>query len=412
MSSILESENRAAFTRAFEDSRLSSINLHGFACPESVIVDIILNGKGIQLKALARELSFEACLCSPSILALIAGEVIYENQAILIIMRLIDRLSKFFEKETMASIEEVAWTIFDNYGYLSVEDFVKFFEFCKEKRYATEYQHIASKGINPEFLLSWLEAYAVEREEAKFELVKVVRHEGQPAYQLDENDLVKLSEIPIIRAQRTLEKSLVERLKAEKKELELSRPPEERLIVFFANNLLWFEADHCLKTNNERRAIATQRANELIKEWLAAFQKWFEQTDQGIGDIESTAFLTSKIKAFIYEKSRELSSKNAYSIVYSNLKKLAASKKFRDAEDLMFFFGITDNCTGTFPDIEYAIIHIAQKVNQQFSTGYYDYRKKMLDKEQLPTSKDDYQRKVAWLWVVQHCLNRISPKRL
>jgi hypothetical protein len=408
----LENAHHAALNRAFQDVRLSSIDFQKFDCPESVIIDIVLNGKGIQLQALARQLSFEACLGSPSLSALISSEVIKENQAILVIMRMIDRLSKFFEKETMSSIEEVAWTIYGNYGYLSVEDFVKFFDFCKDKRYATDFQHIASKGINPEFLLSWLEAYAVEREKAKFELVKVVRDEGQSAYQLDENDLVKLSEIPIIRAQRTLDKSLVDRLKAEKKELELSQAPEEKLIDFFANNLLWFEADHCLKTNNERRAIATQRANELIKEWLAAFQKWFEQTEQGIGDIESTAFLTSKIKAFIYEKSRELSSKNAYSIVYSNLKKLAASNNFRDAEDLMLFFGITDNCTGTFPDIEYAIIHIAQKVNQQFSTGYYDYRKKMLDKEQLPTIKDDYQRKVAWLWVVQQCLNRISPKRL
>lgn len=252
--------------------------------------------------------------------------------------------------------------------------------------------------------MSWLEAYAVEREEAKFELVKVVRDEGQPAYHLDENDLVKLSEIPIIRAQRNLDKSLIARLQAEKKERELSQTPEAQLIEFMANNLLWFEGDYCLKTNHDRRLIAIQRADELIKEWLVAFQKCFEQTGQGVGDIDSAAFVKSKIKAFIHTKSRELSSKDAYSIVYKNLQKIATSNNVSDAGELMQFFGFPDDWMGAFPDIKYAIIYIAQKVNRQFSKEYYTYGKKLLDREQLPTSKDDYQRKVAWRWVVQHCL--------
>ncbi len=401
---MLELESRGKLNKAFKDSRLSSINLQDFECPESAVVDIILNGKSIQLQALARELSFEVCLGRPSLLSLIAGEVIKENQAIMIIVMLIEKLSKFFEKETMLSIEEVAWLILDKYQYLSVEDLVKFFEFCKEKRYATEYQHITSKGINPEFLMSWLEAYAVEREAAKFELVKVIRQESQPVCILDETDLVKLSEIPIIRAQRTLEKSLIERLTDEKKERELSQAPRDKLIDFMANNMLWFEEDYCLKTNHQRRLIATQLADELIKEWLAAFQICFEQTEQSIGDIDSTDFLKSKIKTFIHEKSKALSSRNSYSLIYSNIKKVVQNHDMSIGEDLIHFFELRGIRSDEFPDIEYFMIFIAQSVNRELSKQYYDYRKQRLAKEQLPTGKDDYQRKVAWRWVLQHCL--------
>lgn len=57
----------------------------------------------------------------------------------------------------------VAYTIINEYGGLSFADFLIFFERAKTGRYRQDYQHIATRGINADFLFSWLDQYVEEK---------------------------------------------------------------------------------------------------------------------------------------------------------------------------------------------------------------------------------------------------------
>jgi len=59
--------------------------------------------------------------------------------------------------------DSVAYSIIQEYGGLSVADFLIFFERAKTRRYVLDYQHIASRGINADFLFSWLDQYVQEK---------------------------------------------------------------------------------------------------------------------------------------------------------------------------------------------------------------------------------------------------------
>lgn len=60
-------------------------------------------------------------------------------------------------------VDSVAYSIITEFGGLSVVDFLIFFERSKTGRYRQGFQHIASRGINAEFLFSWLEQYVQEK---------------------------------------------------------------------------------------------------------------------------------------------------------------------------------------------------------------------------------------------------------
>lgn len=72
-------------------------------------------------------------------------------------------LAAFFGVNVPGAIDELAESIFDTYGGFSCLDIVFFMDRVKKGKYRTEYQNVAVRGLNAEFIMSWLLDYDEER---------------------------------------------------------------------------------------------------------------------------------------------------------------------------------------------------------------------------------------------------------
>lgn len=159
---------------AFKDYRLAKLDLSKFKDLDTTIVAIILDKDNLQLQALANSLSIVSCMARPSIKYQILTKKVTTKNVILILIKLIENLILFFGKNEIGVLEELAWQIFNSHQDFSIEDFVKFFDLCKQKEFATEFQYITSRGINTEFVIDWLKKYRIMRkkEYSKFKSVE------------------------------------------------------------------------------------------------------------------------------------------------------------------------------------------------------------------------------------------------
>ena len=76
----------------------------------------------------------------------------------------ISDLADHFGRAFSGNLESVAFSIFQNYGGLSVVDFMLLCDRAKSSRYRGEFQHIAAQGFTWELLRDWMEKFCEERE--------------------------------------------------------------------------------------------------------------------------------------------------------------------------------------------------------------------------------------------------------
>ena len=133
---------------------------------QEVILKVAAYGSPVQRGALARHLSPEIGLYFPSIVDL-ANKNGGQMKVLSFIQDSIKMLSDHFGVSFSGNIDSVAFSIYQDYGGLSIADFLIFFERAKSGEYKQEFQHVAARGINYDFLKSWLDQYTEQREAAR-----------------------------------------------------------------------------------------------------------------------------------------------------------------------------------------------------------------------------------------------------
>lgn len=131
--------------------------------PETFVVHVSLNGSPVQRAALARYLSPEAGYAFNGIFHH-ARTTDGLKRAIEFIGKMIKSLASHLGVQFSGELDSVSYTIIQDFGGLSFADFLIFFERCKAGQYRRDYQHVAARGVNYEFLRTWLDSYAEERE--------------------------------------------------------------------------------------------------------------------------------------------------------------------------------------------------------------------------------------------------------
>ena len=129
-----------------------------------IVYRVIRSGTVLERSALAKYLTPKAACFFPSIERQIEGS--FENlQASIdqVLKPMFKILADHFGVTFNGDPDSVAYSILQEFGGLSIADLLIFFERAKTGRYRLEFQHIQTRGINADFLFSWLEQYVQEK---------------------------------------------------------------------------------------------------------------------------------------------------------------------------------------------------------------------------------------------------------
>lgn len=390
---------------AFSDLRLRSIDQEKYDNPTTAIIDILISSNTIGAQAIAKNLTVAACLERPSLLHLINSEVLDTGQVIKTIGFLIDNLSKFFGVQTSQSLEEISWIIFDKYSSYSLEDMILFFYKCKERTFATEYQHITARGINAEFLLTWFEKYSEQRIEERELLIFKVRHENTGSFIClkSATSLEELSKKVHLKNQRCFQIKQIKQIKQDFKQKEKSKPPLQRLADFYSDKILLFDESNKDKSPQEIHFLANQKAEKILDGWQTEFESIVEnmtEEEKNLSELTLQRFKKQKLNTLISQLEKE-------GIVPS------AEKLFNDTFT-KFIERHSIVCGGEFLRLIYngkqfkpcslksAKNRLFFKLQQEILLNYKDFENQVVKEEEDFLSRADYFRIWIWRWI---CLN-------
>lgn len=418
----LERESQKTVLAIFDDPRMEDLELEKYSCPQSAYIDIATKGENVKLGAVAKHLSFVDCTSSPSLQSLLSAGFLQIKNVIILITLFIDRLSKFFEKPTTKSAEELAWMIYEEYKDLSIEDLIKFFDLCKRKYFSNEYQHVSSRGVNADFILDWLDKYMAITKEERQLAVKKFRDRAEESVQgLTAYDKAKLDEIGNKRREKSLRKQKIIRLREEYEMEEHEKPLRQRMLEFISDEVLWFTDDYCLRKREERMEMARKRVEVLFGGWSMEFEKYFSATvstkhqdskasEKG-GDYEKGTnrptltcekYVNAKIKPYIHGKKTEIEKRSPKSIFQDGLSRFVKEKKVQNGNELLMLLD-RNHCVKNKCEPSEIIPKIASHLLEKTYNSYLQYVNENLESEDLPLKKVDYMLKQAHLWVVQNC---------
>lgn len=200
---------------AKSDLVLSGIDFDGMA-PETLLNYIAFTATPFQRFAFSAHLTPQSALYFPAVY----GLAMANSKSLKIVVDFLKNsmfsLAGHFGVSFSGDPDSVAHTILKDFGGFSIADFLIFFDACKSGRYRQESQHVASRGINYDFLKTWLDEYAVEREAA---WRGIHAQYGQPVSgSADESAGVNISEI---RQQMERRKAEIQLIQAQRNEIEL-----------------------------------------------------------------------------------------------------------------------------------------------------------------------------------------------
>ena len=150
--------------------------------PIQVVLEVAVSGDILQRGAMARYVPAGAARAFPSLYESVRKNATEMNITLKLIASQIRSLASHFGVSFHGDETSVASVIVQDYGGYSAVDLMIFFERAKSGIYKEEFQHISARGINYDFLKSWLNQYDVEREESYREIHKQY---GQPDGKID-----------------------------------------------------------------------------------------------------------------------------------------------------------------------------------------------------------------------------------
>jgi len=158
-----------------------------------IVYRVIRSGSIMERAALAKHLSPKAACFFPPVKQYVQGS--FENlQSVidLVLKPMFKIVADHFGVPFNGDPDSVAYSIIQEFGGLSIVDFLIFFERVKTGRYRQEFQHVASRGINADFLFSWLEQYVQEKTDDVEEMYQRFK---QPGKDFDRSTAERLGEI-------------------------------------------------------------------------------------------------------------------------------------------------------------------------------------------------------------------------
>jgi len=153
-----------SFAPVVSDPRLNSVDLSKFNSPAELVLHLFIGGSIVQCAALLDHLDATCDLALPELSSidkdpernrLIAQEAIISG---------ITQCCDFLGVNFAGDLPVFSVMAFDMYKGLSILEWMRFFDGVRKGKWKTDYQNVSVRGLNPEFLLDWLEKFGESRD--------------------------------------------------------------------------------------------------------------------------------------------------------------------------------------------------------------------------------------------------------
>lgn len=453
---LRQQRENQALVRLFHDEKLRSVDFSIYETIDEMIYHLGFNGSNIQKKAIANNFSIEDCLGFSSIkssLRSMLGDEAYKT-AIDFFKFHLEALADYFGTEFRGDKTEIAWTIYDNYHHLSVVDFLKFFEMFKLNELKEKTQHINARGINAEFIIDFLNKYLERREKAKKGLIEEARTLNPVDYtKLEPEDKEKIDEF--------VDKS--KRLRIKK--MNLASKERELRAKFEANRRIesdWQKLVRCLIKyifsiiNHDESPVeienkAQNLALKLVDLWKLEFSQIESQQEEKLNEEDFTMNRIEELREAYPDNSYHYA--DALHIIRNERMNIYISKEYNDyieSDEIKYMraqskqliktiekrFSLSAQQYITDSILEFAKLNkcengsqliellsgeaderfkndkkffhiasgIARGIGQAFEEDFEKYRIDLLEKDELPLTRNEYLMRRARLY----CLKKMK----
>lgn len=136
--------------------------------PLMALQQVALRGTAQQRSALVKHITDESMLAGYELGALVRESedprIAYKIFVLGYLANSVDELAAFFGTEVKGGSSLLADCLFERFGGFTILEWTVFFDRCRSGYYKSEYQNIAVRGINAEFLQDWAVKFSEEGE--------------------------------------------------------------------------------------------------------------------------------------------------------------------------------------------------------------------------------------------------------
>jgi hypothetical protein len=127
--------------------------------PLMALEQVALRGTAQQRSAMCKHLTDEAMLAGPELGALVRESAdprsAYKIFVLGYLVNSVEELAAFFGAEAKGGSAVLADCLFERFGGFTILEWTVFFDRCRSGYYKTEFENIAVRGINAQFLQDW-----------------------------------------------------------------------------------------------------------------------------------------------------------------------------------------------------------------------------------------------------------------
>lgn len=398
------------------DLRLKNLDLSKFGDLDSAIIAIILEGDALKIQAFANSLSIIACTGRPSVRYLVKTGVLKDKNVIAVLLKLIEDLVNYYDTTDTDSVEQLAWQIYTDYQDFSIADFLKFFDLCKRKEFGNEYQHIASKGINVEFMMDWLRKYQIRRrtEYSQFKYAQQEKNSKlKNEYSPIDNDLLERYHELVKKSNANLATSSL---------LEREEIYFHRMIINF--NYRYFNSTLEVKKKKAKELISSYKKDFMIAyDTIPQRMPIMQLNEHGVLEKTNDMFLdvlkedgtkerlratTMKKETFVQLKMQELTNgcqvkfnyKEVITFAKNKLERICQKNDFVSGEHLLCVLAPEIRNRGCFLyNVEGAKRVLIKFLLEKNNRAYRAYWVSSVKNSQLPIERAEYLKKELWNWL-------------
>ena len=365
-----------SYTQAIDDPYLAGVPNSMKQAPATLVTWVALNGSAAQRVAINKHFTIDDGLHFQDLKQLASKS----NEHLQIILDLISKkaneLALSFGDKFKGSTDELALAVFEKYGSLTMLDLIKFTEQAKAGDFRGEYQNVASRGINREYYLIWLDQYMEKKGQAWDSYISNRRHQNEN--QVDPRALTPPAEAKIT-------KENIKLLEDKANELRDKQPQRTGYLLLHD-----FFVTHYMRVIDQESPdqVVEQQADQIIEKVTASWRAEHEARDAK--EIKYEDYARAKAKSLHFQLRK---------LVIVNDSDYITQALLRHAKQLGSTEALVQKLAGDKPGAisqlmgrtAYVVAtQVAKRQHQKFKQRYLRYLKASVEAQQAPLKKKEY----------------------
>lgn len=375
----------ACGAKLLRDARLQKVDMTDYATIQELVVSICKHGNALEKSALADAFDFTTLLSMPEV-----KETKHPDAAVEFIKANVADLAIYFGTTTTGDSDMLAWLLFQEYGGLTMLDFIKFFSMCKKREFTGEFEFVKTQGINPDFIIKWIEKYCRLRDNALSVLERDTKgyyEEARPISGESKvkgfalNATLKAMEDKARKIRMDFEKSLYEKrsMTVQVSGVNMDIPTDVMTALGAKRQLFHYIFHFVAFDEAATKAIIQRLGQQFTDEYHdlnAEMKAYFEEQGTVLEEYkrQQAIQIAERIKRFLRTQAPVATLEQAL----DNKEGMTTESK-----DLLSSFGVTLPTAAP-------LLSVAQMIVKNYEASYFDYLRMALESESYPLSIEQY----------------------